>query len=68
MRGGRAARARTGVAEDEVEDVEVLGAEDVAVSAAAVAVAVHDGGGRGGEHQHVDALGHVAPAHQAPLH
>ena len=59
--------ARTGVAEDEVEDIEVLGAEDIAVSAVAVAVAVHDGGCRGREHKHVDALGHVSPAHEAPL-
>lgn len=59
--------ARTSVAEDEVKDIEVLGAEDVPVAAVAVAIAVHDGGGRGGEHEHVNALGHIAPAHQAPL-
>jgi hypothetical protein len=58
----------TGVAKDEVEHVEVLGAEDVAVAAAVVGVAVADGGGGRGEHEHVNALGDVAPAHDAPLH
>lgn len=122
--------ARTSVAEDKVKDVEVLGAEDVAMAAAAVAVAVHYGRRRRAEfaqetrrqppaaaqpyslglqhsrpikcsdittshpcihspaaaeeavtgqqsemcrfnkpeHEDVDALGHVAPADDAPLH
>lgn len=60
--------ARTGVAKHKVEHIEVLGAKDVAVAAAAVAVAVHNGSSRRGEHEHIDALGHVALAHKAPLH
>ncbi len=35
--------ARTSVAEDKVENIEILGAEYVAMAAAAIAVAVHDG-------------------------
>ena len=45
----RMSKSRTGAAQDEVEDVEVLAAEDVAVHAARVGVAVQDGGAGGGE-------------------
>ena len=59
---------RTLAAKDKVQVVEVLGAEDVAVAPVAVGVAVHDGGGGGRKHDHVQAVGHMALADQAPLH
>ena len=58
---------RTLTAEHEVQVVEVLGAEHVAVAPVAVRVAVHDGRGGGCEHEHVQSRGHVALAHEAPL-
>ena len=61
-------KARTLAAKDEVQVIEVLGTEDVAVAPVAVGVAVHDGGRGGREHGHVQAVGHMALAHQAPLH
>ena len=67
QRNRRRGCARTGVPKDKVEDVEVLGAEHVAVAAAVVAVAVQDGRAGRAEHQHVDALGHVPPVHSMEM-
>lgn len=53
-------RGRACVAKDKVQDVQVLAAEDVSVATLAVRVAVHDGRGGSGEHEHVYALGHIS--------
>ena len=42
-------KLRTNTAKDEVEDVEVLGPEDVSVLALVIRVAVHDGSASGRE-------------------
>lgn len=52
-------RERACVAENKVQNIQVLAAEHVPVPASAVGVAVHDGRSRSREHEHIDALGHI---------
>jgi len=58
------APAVAGVAEDEVEDVEVLAPEDVALGV----VAVHDGGSGEGKERHVVSPSLHSGRHPAPTH
>lgn len=59
---------RTRVPKDDVQHVQVLGAEDVPVLAMVIAVAVADGTAAQGKEQNVQTGGQHCRVHPAPLH